>query len=129
MSTLFEPSPILLAFLALKTTFYLPALLILALLRALGADGPARGMAVLALLVALVGIAARYLPPLLGLTGGTVAQAAYALANAAGGMALPLLASALMLASGVMAGARWRWIDLLHLLLLTGLCGLWLASA
>ena len=129
MSTLFEPSPILLAFLALKTTFYLPALLLLALLRALVASGPAQTMALLALLVALAGIAARFTPPLLGLTGGTAAQAAYALANAAGGMALPLLASALMLASGVVTGARWRRIDLLHLLLLTGLCGLWLASA
>ena len=70
MSTLFEPSPILLAFLALKTTFYLPALLILALLRTL------------------------------------------------------------LLASGVMTGTRWRWIDLLHLLLLlAGLLGLWLVSA
>lgn len=129
MSALFEPSPILLAFLALKTTFYLPALLILALLRLLTASGAARLAALLALLVALAGIAARFAPPLLGLTGGGVAQAAHALANAAGGMALPLLASALMLASGVVTGARWRWIDLLHLLLLTGLCGLWLASA
>ena len=129
MSTLFEPSPILLAFLALKTTFYLPALLLLALLRALVASGPAQTMALLALLVALAGIAARFTPPLLGLTGGTAAQAAYALANAAGGMALPLLASALMLASGVVTGARWRRIDLLHRLLLTGLCGLGLASA
>lgn len=129
MSTLFEPSPILLAFLALKTTFYLPALLILALLRLLAASGAARLAALMAVLVALAGMAARFAPPLLGLTGGPAAQAAYALANAAGGMALPLLASALLLASGGLAGTRWRWIDLLHLLLLTGLCGLWLASA
>ncbi|MFD1193635.1 hypothetical protein ACFQ3C_02985 [Seohaeicola saemankumensis] len=129
MSPLFEPSPILLAFLAVKTTLYLPALLLLALLRALVASGPARAMAVLALLVALAGITARFVPPLLGLSGGTAAQAAYALANAGNGMALPLVASALMLGSGLLAGTRWRWIDLLHLLLLAALCALWLASA
>ena len=93
MSTLFEPSPILLAFLALKTMIYLPALLMLALLRGIIGAGPARGLALVAVAVAAIGIAARFAPPLMGLTGGPLAQAAYSVANAGGGMVILLAAS------------------------------------
>lgn len=125
MSTLFEPSPILLAFLALKTTLYLPSLMLLALLRSLAATGPARIMALLALLIAAAGLAARLVPPLIGLDGGTVAQAAYGFADAGGGMAVPLAGSAALAGSGLMRGRTWWGLDLLHGLLLGGLILLW----
>ena len=42
MSTFLQPDPLLLAFLLLKTTLYLPVLAVLAGLRLAGARGPAR---------------------------------------------------------------------------------------
>jgi hypothetical protein len=125
MSALFEPNPILLAFLALKTTFYLPAVLLLALLRVTLARGPARVAAGLALLVAGLGIAARFGPPLLGLSGGALAQAAYGLANAASGMGMVLAATALLALSGLLPGRRWLVIDAAHGLLVAALFLLW----
>ena len=125
MSTLFEPSPILLAFLALKTTIYLPVTLLLALLRGLVATGPARLLAMVALLLAVLGIAARVAPPLLGLTSGPLAQLAYDVANAGGGMVIALAASIPLAMSGVLPGRRWIGIDALHALLIAALFVLW----
>lgn len=125
MSPLFAPSPMLLAFLMLKTTLYLPSVAVLALVRVLTATGASRALAALALLVAGLGIAARFLPPLLGLSGGTLAQVAYSLANAGGGMVIALAASAPLALSGMVAGRRWWGIDALHGLLVAGLFLLW----
>jgi hypothetical protein len=125
MSNLFEPSPVLLAYLALKTTIYLPVIALLALLRGVLASGPSRLLAAVALLVALVGMAARFAPPLLGLSGGALAQAAFALANAGGGMVIALAATVPLALSGVVAGRRWWGIDAVHGLLLAALVGLW----
>jgi hypothetical protein len=125
MSTLFEPSPILLAFLALKTTIYLPALLMLALLRGIIGAGPARGLALVAVAVAAIGIAARFAPPLMGLTGGPLAQAAYSVANAGGGMVILLAASLPLALSGVVPVRRWPVIDAVHGLLIAALFVLW----
>jgi hypothetical protein len=125
MSTLFEPSPILLAFLALKTTIYLPVLLMLALLRGIIGAGPARGLALVAVAVAAIGIAARFAPPLMGLTGGPLAQAAYSVANAGGGMVILLAASLPLALSGVLPVRRWPVIDAVHGLLIAALFVLW----
>ncbi|MFP4240103.1 MAG: hypothetical protein ACLFRZ_12455, partial [Rhodosalinus sp.] len=57
--------------------------------------------------------------------GAPLAQPAGFVRNAGGGMAVPLLASGLMLAAAVAPGRRWRWIDALHLLWLAALLGFW----
>jgi hypothetical protein len=125
MSTLFDPSPILLAFLALKTAIYLPAVLILALLRGIIGAGPARALAFVAVAIAAAGIAARFAPPLLGLTGGPLAQAAYGIANAGGGMVIALAASLPLALSGVLPVRRWPVIDAVHGLLIAARFVLW----
>ena len=125
MNALFEPSPILLAFIALKTTLYLPVVLLLALLRSVMAHGPSRLLALAAVVIAALGIAARFAPPLLGLTGGTVAQIAYDIANAGGGMIIATLASVPLALSAVVPGRRWIVLDALHGLLIAALFVLW----
>ena len=125
MNALFEPSPILLAFIALKTTLYLPVVLLLALLRAALGRGPSRLLALAAVVIAALGIAARFAPPLLGLTGGTVAQVAYDIANAGGGMVIATLASVPLALSAVVPGRRWIALDALHGLLIAALFVLW----
>jgi hypothetical protein len=125
MNALFEPSPVLLAFIALKASIYLPVLLLLALLRSVLGRGPSRLWALMAVGIAVLGIAARFAPPLLGFTGGSVAQIAYAIVNAGGGMAILLAASAPLILSGVVAGRRWRGIDALHATLIAALIVLW----
>ena len=125
MSTLFEPSPILLAFLALKTTVYLPAVLILAVLRAVIATGPARLLAAVAIVITAIGIAARFGPALMGVTGGPLAQTAYGIANAGGGMVIALAASLALALSAVLAGRRWPVLEGLHGMLIAALFLLW----
>lgn len=128
MNAFFEPNPILLTYLALKTTFYLPVVLLLAVLRAIIATGPARIFALLTIVIALAGIIARFGPPMLGLSGGSVAQFAYAVANAGGGMAMALAASVPLAISAFAIGRRWPVLDALHGLLVSALFLLWLLS-
>lgn len=125
MSPIFAPSPVLLAFVLFKTTLYLPAVAVLALIRVLTATGASRGLAALALLVALLGIAARFLPPFLGLSGGAPMQAASWIVHAGGGMVIALAASVPLALSGMVAGRRWWGIDAMHGLLVAGLFLLW----
>lgn len=128
MTGLFEPNPILLAYLALKTTLYLPVILALALIRALIATGPARAMAGVAIAVAVLGIAARFAPPMIGLSGGTAAKIAYAVANAGGGMIIALVASLPLAISAALPGRRWPVLDALHGLLISALFVMWLLA-
>lgn len=121
----FQPEPLLLYFIFLKEFLYLPALAGLALLRGISARGAARLAAVLAFLLAVLGAAAQLGPPIIGMQGGTLVRAGIAAGDLGGGMVLPLLASAPMLASGLLPGVRWRWIDALHILLLAALLILW----
>ena len=128
MNTLFEPNPVLLAFLALKTSLYLPAVLFLGLLRALIAKGPSRGFAIIAMAVAVLGIAARFGPPLLGLSGGNLSQIAYDIANAGGGMVIALAATVPLALSAILPGRRWPQLDGLHGLLVSALFLLWMLA-
>jgi hypothetical protein len=52
-------------------------------------------------------------------------QAASFVRNAGGGMAVPLAASALLVAAGFAPGRRWAWLDIIHLMWLGALLGLW----
>lgn len=125
MNAFFEPSPLLLAFIAMKASIYLPVVLLLALLRSVLGRGPSRLWALLAVGIAALGIAARFAPPLLGMTGGRVAQIAYDIVNAGGGMAILLAASAPLILSGAVPGRRWWGIDALHGALIAALVVLW----
>lgn len=125
MNAFFEPSPVLLAFIAMKASIYLPVVLLLALLRSVLGRGPSRLWALVAVGIAALGIAARFAPPLLGLTGGSVAQIAYDIVNAGGGMVILLAASAPLMMSRCVQGWRWRGIDALHSLLIAALAVLW----
>lgn len=124
----FQPDPMLLNFLLLKEFVYLPALAVLALLRGLVGRGAARLAAGVAVLLAALGAAAVIGPGTVGLQGGPVVATAIKAGNLGGGMALPLLASAPMLASAFLPGVRWRWIDALHLLLIGALLTMWLMA-
>jgi hypothetical protein len=44
-------------------------------------------------------------------------------------MAVPLAASALLVAAGFAPGRRWAWLDLVHLMWLGALLGLWSYAA
>jgi hypothetical protein len=128
MNSLFEPNPILLAFLAMKTTVYLPTLLLLAVVRAFVAKGPARVFAIIAIAVAVLGLAARFGPPMLGLSGGTLSQIAYDMVNAGGGMAILLAATVPMALSAILPERRWPVLDALHALLVAALFLLWMLA-
>lgn len=128
MTPIFEPSPLLLAFLLLKTSLYLPAIVVLGGLRALGSSEQARAWGILAVVVAVLGLAARFGPGLLGFAGGPVAQAASAMTAAGDGMAMAMAGSVPLAVSALMPGRRWLWVDALHILLISALFVLWLLA-
>lgn len=113
------------ALLSLQTFLYLPLLAMLAAARTGAARGPSRWLGLASLLLALLGMAAHFGPPLLNLYTGPLPQLAAGLTKPLGGMMLPLLASAPLLASRFAPGRGWRWVDWAHLLLLAVLLGLW----
>ncbi|EAR51591.1 hypothetical protein OG2516_01691 [Oceanicola granulosus HTCC2516] len=125
---MFQPDPIILAFLPVKQGLFLLALLPLALLRGIVARRAARTAALVALALAVLGLLARYLPELLNVYGGPLVRAAGAWRNLLGGMGMNLLAALPLLASAVLPGRRWWAIDAVHVLLLAGLLGLWAYS-
>ena len=130
-STLFEPNYTILTFLTIKTFFYIEIIGALALIRAFVATGPSRLVACAAFLVALIGVAAKYIPPLAGLSGEMPGRIASQIVNqgfitAGSGMALPFAVSILFAMSWRMQGHRWWALDALHLLCALGFFGLWL---
>ena len=125
--TFFEPSPLLLALIFVRTFVYLEVLALLALARGLIARGPARLAALLALLLALAGLALAFAPALNLNQGPVFAMASQAMTRGQGLPAL-LLASAPLLVSAVLPGRRAAWIDALHVILIGTLLGLWAAT-
>lgn len=124
----FQPDPMLINFILLKEFVYLPVLAVLALVRGLVGVGRSRQAGFVALALAVLGAAVVLGPSLGGLQGGPLVAAAITLGNMGGGMVLPLLASAPMLVSALVPGARGRWIDVLHLCLLSVLLVLWVMA-
>ncbi|REC56323.1 hypothetical protein DRV84_09770 [Rhodosalinus sediminis] len=117
-----EPDPVLLAFIGFRQTVYLEGLVVLAALRAVVARGACRRLALAALAVAAAAVAVK-LAALL--PGAPLVEAAGWVRTAGGGMAVPLAASAPLLAAGIAPGRRWAWLDWAHLLWLAALLGLW----
>lgn len=121
----FRPSPAIMALISLQTFFYLPILIVLAACRTGASRGAARWLGALTLGIAVIGSVAHFGPPLLNLYTGPLPIYASTLTKAAGGMALPIVASLPLLASAFAPGREWRWVDLVHGLALCSLVGLW----
>ncbi|SMX36124.1 hypothetical protein [Maliponia aquimaris] len=124
MMPLFQPDLVVLGFLIAKKFVYLEVLAVLAAIRVLAARGAARGFALLALLAALAGVAT-ILAPAAGLTSGPLYVSAARFMSLGSGMVPLLTASALLLLSALAPGARWRWIDRVHVAMLLVFLGLW----
>ena len=120
MPEFLQPDPVLLTFFALRRLAVLPILACLALARTIGGRGSARILGALAFGLALAGLAAEWLPPLLGLHSGPVAGALSVWRNWGSGFAALALPAAALLASGLPQTARWRWIDWLAWALVIG---------
>ena len=124
----FEPNYTVLAFVFFKKFVYLELIALLAGLRLILGRGKARWPAGAALALAGLGIWASFAPALGQAQGPLYATLARALAHG-GGMAALLAVSAVFLLSALVPERRGRWIDALHLVLLAGLLGLWLATS
>lgn len=124
MSGVFQPDPVVLFFLFAKKFLYLELLAVLAAIRVIKGRGAARWPALAALALALAGVATVFAPAV-GLNDGMVYASAARTMAQSGGITALLVPSGLFLLSSVTPGARWRWIDLVHLTMLVGLLGLW----
>ena len=124
MSDFFQPDPIVIGFIFARKFVWFPFLVVLATLRAVSGAAAARGIALLVLLLCLLGIAVTFAPAT-GLNIGPYYTGGAQLLAAGGGMIAALIPSALMVVSGLVPGARWRWIDALHGIALVALLGVW----
>ncbi|CUH77004.1 hypothetical protein [Tropicibacter naphthalenivorans] len=124
MTPLFQPPPEVVAFLFVKKFVYLEVLALLALLRVIGGRGIARWPALVTLVMAASGIFTTFAPAL-GLNQGPLYTNAARLMAGNGGMSALLVPSAVFLICSITPRARWRWIDVVHIVMLSGLIGLW----
>ena len=114
----------------IKTFFYIEVIGALALVRIFVAKGPSRIAALATVVIALIGIAAKYVPPIAGLNGTGIGRMTslilnQGIFNAGSGMALPVLVSLLFALTYRLQGRKWWGLDLLHLLCALGFFGLW----
>ncbi|MBU2963670.1 hypothetical protein KO516_23145 [Citreicella sp. C3M06] len=124
---MFEPSPLLLAFLIFKRFVFLELIAALALVRVLRASGPSRLAALVALVLAVLGCAV-LLAPMAGTPQGALYASAARLMAMGSGM-IPLLVPSLFLAiSAYLPRRDQRGLDFAHIALLWLLIGLWIAS-
>ncbi len=125
MPSFIDPDPVILAFFTMRQVLYVEVLAFLALLRAVTARGPSQALGLACLVFCLAFAAGKFVPPLIGLYEGPLVAAVGLLRFAGGGMTALLFASALLLLSAVVRGRRFWGIDLLHVLWLGTLVGLW----
>ncbi|MBE9636431.1 hypothetical protein [Salipiger mangrovisoli] len=123
----FEPSPLLLALIVFKSFVYLECLALLALTRGLFGRGPSRLAALVTLALAALGILESIAPLYAAAHASLLPTLSRFLAWQQGAPAL-LLASLPLALSAVLPGRRFRAIDILHMILLAALLGLWLAA-
>lgn len=124
MSSFFEPDPVHLFFFFGKKFLYLEVMALLSALRVIRGEGLARWPALAALVLAVSGTITVFAPAISLNTGPLYASAAHTMASQ-GGMTALLVPSALFVLSAITPGARWRWLDVVHGLMLAGLLGLW----
>lgn len=109
----------------IKTFFYTEIIGALGLLRGMVASGPSRMAALAAAAIGLLALAAKYIPPIAGLTGTDSGNIAAQIVHMADGMALPLAATCALALSAFLKGRRWWVIDALHVGLAAVFFGLW----
>jgi len=125
--SIFDPSPILLAYIFVQRFVFFEVLGLLALLRVIVGRGAARLPAAVTLAICVAVIAAS-LAPALGLQGHPFYRQMASIMAYQGGGALPLFASALFATSLLLGDRRWRWIDGAHLIGLLAFVLLWIAT-
>lgn len=123
MTPLFQPDPALVALFTLQKFFYLPILAAIALPRVVLGAGLSRWPALAALILCVGGIVTVFAPALGWNSGPVYVWAAQAMAEG-GGRAALLVPSALFVMSSLIPRARWRWLDILHVILIFALVGL-----
>lgn len=124
MMPFLQPDPVVLGFLFAKKFVYLEVLALLAAIRVFVSDGMARWISLLAMGVALAGVATVFAPAA-GLNSGPLYASAARFMTLGAGMTALLATSALFLVSAVMPGVRGRWIDVLHGVKVSVFLGLW----
>ncbi len=122
--TFLEPSPVLLAFFFYKKFVFLELLAVLALTRVIVGRGIARWPALIALFLSIGGILTVFAPAA-GLAQGPLYVSAAQFMAEGGGIAALLVPSAFFLICSITPRARWRWLDVIHIVMLVLLLGLW----
>jgi len=120
----FEPSPVLLAFIFAQRFVFFEVLSLLALLRVIVGQGSARIPASITLAICGVAIFTT-IAPALNLHSLAVYPSFARLLTLGGGMALPVLTSAIFAVSLLIPSRRWRWIDAVHCVGMIAFLGLW----
>lgn len=125
--SLFEPSPVLLAFIFVQRFVYFELLAVLALLRLGVGRSAARIPALIVLVICCAAIFATFAPAL-NLQSVPVYGDIARLMALGGGLILPLVASGLFATSLLIPKRRWRWIDVVHGIAVLAFLGLWLVT-
>ena len=123
----FEPNYTVLAFLFIKKFVFLEIIAVLALLRLGLGPGSARITGLVALILALAGIATIF-GPALGWTTGPVYAAAARGMNHGSGMTALQIPAIVLIAGALHRTRRGVWIEALAALFTVGLFGLWIAT-
>jgi len=131
MNDFLEPNYTILTFFLFKTFFFVEIVGALAIVRIFTASGPSRRAATGAAVLALLTIAAKYGPPIVGITDPDILRATSRITNqglfyAGSGMALPICVSVMFGWSWFLDGRRWWMLDALHLLVALSFFSLWI---
>lgn len=124
---MFEPSPILFAFIFVQRFVYFEVLGGLAILRLIVGRGWARVPALVTLAICAIFVFVTFAPAL-NLHVNALYLAAAPLLAFQGGVVLPLMTSGIFATGFLFSDRRWRWIDWAHLVGVAGFLALWVAT-
>jgi len=127
MQSFFEPNYTVLTFFFVKKFVYLELLAVLALIRLFVGAGWSRLPALAALVIALAGLATIFAPAVQMGHGPIYVSASRMMIHGAGMTAL-VVPSAVFLTAMACPARRARWVDWLHVAMIVGLVGLWIAT-
>ena len=119
-----EPDPVVLAAFFIRRFVWLEVLVLIALARGIVGRGPSRWAALGALVLCLAGILTSF-APMAGYNQAALYVSAAQVMSWGGGMWTLMAPSALLLLSALLPVPRWRWLDVLHVLLLGAFLVLW----
>lgn len=127
-SSFFEPSLNVLIFLMVKKFVYLEGLLILALIKAIVRTGPARLLSLITVGICIAGIVAHFVIPYFQIYQQPWTGIAQFLIRTWDGMFTPLLTSFVFVNTMAQKQGRLIIIDVMHIILIVGLLGLWIST-